>query len=291
MCEISVIMSVYNQEKFLSESIESILCQSERNFEFLIIDDGSSDSSYDLIQNYSKIDDRIKLFKNSKNLGLTKSLNKILKKAKGKYIARMDADDISIDSRLKEELSVFTENKNIGVVFSLCQIIDSDGNLICNKWQPKNINNILDKMPYHNYITHSSCMINRNLFKKFGGYNENYNLAQDWELWLRLIKQSVNFYCVNKVLLLFRAHDSNISNKLSKSLIGSSRNFAIAILKIRNHNKLDAVLFVLHNRISFSEFMKFMFNLLMPQVIFTFASVLHKKHYKNSTIKKLHNQK
>jgi len=284
-------MSVYNQEKFLSESIESILCQSERNFEFLIIDDGSSDGSYNLIQNYSKTDDRIKLFKNSKNLGLTKSLNKILKKSKGKYIARMDADDISIDSRLKEELSVFTENNNIGVVFSLSKIIDSDGNIVCKKWQPIKINNILDKMPYHNYITHSSCMINRDIFMKFGGYNENYYLAQDWELWLRLINQSVNFYCVNKVLLLLRVHDTNISNKSSKSLRDSSSNFAVAILKIRNRNKLDAILFVLHNRISFSECLKFMFNLLIPQGIFMFASVLYKKHSKNSIIKKLHNQK
>ena len=290
MCEISVIMSVYNQEKFLSDSIESILCQSEGNFEFLIIDDCSSDNSYDLIQNYSKKDGRIKLFKNSKNLGLTKSLNKILKKAKGKYIARMDADDISMASRLKEELSVFKENYNIGVVFSLSQIIDAENNLVCNKWQPKKINNILDKMPYHNYITHSSCMISHDLFKKFGGYNEDYYLAQDWELWLRLINESVNFYCVNNVLLLFRVHDSNISNKSSKSLRDYSRNFAIAILKIRNHKKIDAITFMLNNKVKFLEFLLLILNLLMPQVIFMFISVIYKKYSKNSVIYKLHNQ-
>ena len=165
--KISVVMAAFNEELNIHNAILSIQNQTFKDWELVITDDGSSDNTLSIIRKLANHDERILLLHNHSNLGLARSLNKGIEASKGQYIARMDADDISMASRLKEELSVFKVNYNIGVVFSLSQIIDSDNDLVCNKWQPKKINNILDKMPYHNYITHSSCMINHDLFKKF----------------------------------------------------------------------------------------------------------------------------
>ena len=288
MCKISVIMSVYNQEKFLSESVESVLCQSESSFEFLIIDDASSDRSYDLIKNYSKIDVRIKLYKNSKNLGLTKSLNKLLKIAKGKYIARMDADDISSKNRFKNELSVMSSNQDVSVVFSKADLVDASGNIICEKWQPENIKDIITSMPYHNYITHSTCMIRASIIGDLGGYNEKYKLAQDWELWLRMINSNLTFYSVNKVLLKLRMHEDNISRK--NSLSNSSDGLQILILKIRNHQKMSAISTARNYKLTPIERIKFYLNLALPQSAFKWMTLMYSKYSKNSIIKRLHNQ-
>ena len=99
--DVSIIMSVYNDQETLSKSILSILRQSFKNFEFMIIDDGSIDNSKKILRYYKKIDKRIRLFKNKKNMGLAFSLNKLIKASKGKYLARMDSDDYATKQRLK----------------------------------------------------------------------------------------------------------------------------------------------------------------------------------------------
>ena len=97
--KVSVLMSCYNSQKTLKDSINSVLTQTYKNFEFLIIDDGSSDDTLKILQDFENIDERIKVYKNSKNIGLTKSLNILIDKSVGKYIARQDADDISKPER------------------------------------------------------------------------------------------------------------------------------------------------------------------------------------------------
>ena len=101
--EISVIMSVFNGEKYFSEAIESILNQTFTNFEFLVIDDCSKDDSFNILNTYAEKDSRIRLFRNNKNQGLANSLNILVKKTKGKLVARMDADDISLPDRLEKQ--------------------------------------------------------------------------------------------------------------------------------------------------------------------------------------------
>ena len=114
---ISVIMSVYNTNKsFLAEAIESILNQTYPNFEFIIIDDNSTDGSLSIIEQYMSKDDRIVLIKNKTNIGLTKSLNKGLKLAKGQYIARMDADDVSLPDRFKQQIEYMENNSHVTVI-------------------------------------------------------------------------------------------------------------------------------------------------------------------------------
>src|SRR3990167_10971452 len=106
--KISVIMSVYNGMPFLKEAVASILKQTYRNFEFIIVDDGSRDKSWEYLKSLK--DTRIKLLKNGRNLGLAASLNKALKKAKGDFIARMDADDVSFPQRLETQIKFLEKN-------------------------------------------------------------------------------------------------------------------------------------------------------------------------------------
>ena len=107
---VSVIMSAYNAESTLETAIESILSQSFSNFEFLIMNDGSNDMTSEILENYSQNDKRIRVFQNEKNKGLTKSLNILINLSKGKYIARQDADDFSVYSRLSSQITFLTEN-------------------------------------------------------------------------------------------------------------------------------------------------------------------------------------
>ena len=113
---VTVLMPVYNGKNYLNEAIESVLCQTLTNFEFLIVDDASTDNSIDLINSYN--DSRIKLLKNKNNIGQTASLNKGLEMAQGKYIARFDQDDVCLPKRLEEQVAFFKKNPSISIVCS-----------------------------------------------------------------------------------------------------------------------------------------------------------------------------
>jgi glycosyltransferase involved in cell wall biosynthesis len=130
MPRISVVMSVYNGEKYLRQAIESILQQTYTDFEFIIIDDGSTDSSREIIQSYD--DKRIRLVINEQNIGLTKSLNKGIRLAKGEFIARMDADDISLPQRFEKQVAYLDSHPEVGVLGTYANIIDHRGKIINN---------------------------------------------------------------------------------------------------------------------------------------------------------------
>lgn len=180
---ISVIMSVYNAESTLSNAIKSILNQSMTDFEFIIIDDGSSDKSLEIIYNYQIKDKRIIILKNKVNIGLTKTLNKAIQVASGKYIARQDADDISLSNRLEKQLNFLDNNED----YVFCGT---------NGFRKQTNEELLKFFDYHdikknlilkNCFVHPSIMIRNEAFKKYGFYDESYRFAQDYELWCRLI--------------------------------------------------------------------------------------------------------
>ena len=130
---ISVVMSVYNAAAFLSKSIDSIITQTFLNFEFILIDDGSKDDSYQLMHKYEEDDPRIICIKNKQNLGLPASLNIGIAKAKGKYIARQDADDYSFPDRLQKQFDFMEENPSIDLCGTNCRRVDIEGNVIFEK--------------------------------------------------------------------------------------------------------------------------------------------------------------
>lgn len=202
--EITVLMPVYNAEKYLKESIESILNQTFGDFEFLIINDGSCDSSVEIIESFD--DSRIKLVHNPENLRIAKTLNRGLELAQGKYIARMDADDISHPERLQKQLNLMEKYPQTG---------------ICSTWykefglREKNVKllylpqTVKVGLAFTNPVAHPSVMINKDLFNKYNlKYKAEYVPAEDLLLWT---EAAAHFPIMNipEYLLFYRVAESN----------------------------------------------------------------------------------
>jgi len=203
---ISVIMSVFNAEKYLEDSITSILNQSYIKFEFIIIDDGSSDNSKNIILKFMKIDYRIKFIK-QKNMGLTKSLNKGIKISKGDYIARHDADDISRPKRLEIQVKAMINNS---IDLCCCRTW-----LIENKRSSPRINYFLPKkyvLLFKNPFVHGTFLIKKSILIEIGGYDEDYQFAQDYKLICDLYLKKYKIRYLWDVLYETRTSLFNISN-------------------------------------------------------------------------------
>lgn len=205
--KISIIMSTFNDERFISESIESILNQSFKDFEFIIINDYSTDNTLDIIKSYQKIDDRIVLINNEKNLWLTKNLNKWLKIAKWKYIARMDADDISLAERLQVQYDYLEKNKWIFLVWSWAIVIDEDWNYK-NDYNPICDNEKLyNKLERKNSIYHPTIMFRNDWFF----YRDKFTYTQDYDLYLYLISKWKKLINLHNKLIKYRINSNSIS--------------------------------------------------------------------------------
>lgn len=181
---ISVIMSTYNREGKIKQSVESILAQTYKNFEFIICDDCSNDGTYEILLKLSKKDARIKLIRNEKNLGLQKSLNKCLNMSTGEYIARMDDDDFSVKDRFSTQVEFLENNTNYSFVGSNANEVFENHSLPTNLPKVPGKFDLLKRNPY----VHPSIMIRTSVIKKVGGYSEasQHLRVEDYELWLRL---------------------------------------------------------------------------------------------------------
>jgi glycosyltransferase involved in cell wall biosynthesis len=210
---ITVLMSTYNDGIFLENAIRSVIEQSFKNFEFLIINDGSTDNTDQILKKYKKIDQRINVYNNTKNIGLTRSLNLGLKLSIGRYIARMDGDDISSVFRLEKQYSYFKNNPN-------CRILATEGALVNEKGKKiKNIKIPIFKESQLNYLMnygcpfiHSSIMFDKYFIKKFSGYNEEFRTRQDLELWLRVLSAGYKIECLKERLIYLRFNQNSTSN-------------------------------------------------------------------------------
>ena len=181
---ISVIMSVYNNEDKLEEAIKSILNQTYKDLEFLIIDDKSSDSSLEILNKFKKIDSRIKIYSNSTNIGLTKSLNKLIKLTKGNLIARQDADDFSSIERLDKQIK-FMNKHNLDACTTRARTIGS------NKLRPRFTIYFPNKLiiKFKNPFIHGTLLIKKEIINSVGNYDENFYYAQDYKLFFDLLSK------------------------------------------------------------------------------------------------------
>jgi glycosyltransferase involved in cell wall biosynthesis len=201
---VTVLMPVYNGEKHLAEAISSILGQTYRNFEFLIINDGSTDKSDEIILSYT--DSRIKYIKNETNLKLIATLNKGISLANGKYIARMDADDIALPHRLQLQVSFLEKNQNVIVAGSWYECI---GDIELTTQYPISHEEIKMEMLYHCPICHPSVMWRVNTYTKTP-FCAEYLHAEDYDFWSRLIVLG-DFSNIPEVLLCYRIHPQSVS--------------------------------------------------------------------------------
>lgn len=186
-------MPVYNGAQYIGQAIESVLNQTFSDFEFIIIDDGSTDHSLEIIDSFVKQDPKIKIFKNEKNLGLQKSLNRGIEKSHGEFIARIDHDDIWCDKdKLKKQIEFLEKNPDYALVGTGVLCIDLEGKII-NSIQHKNTDQeIRNHMLLLNQFAHPSVLIRKEALSEVGLYPEDKkhrNFAEDYELWLRIGKK------------------------------------------------------------------------------------------------------
>jgi glycosyltransferase involved in cell wall biosynthesis len=231
--KVSVLMAAYNAEKHIEESICSIINQSYKNFEFIIVNDGSTDNTASIIEKYAKHDKRI-CFSNQKNIGLTKTLIKLIDRARGLYIARMDTDDISHPERLSLQVDYLDNNQSVGVIGSWVNIIDEKGSIRRKKRLITESKKIKKRIIYSNQLVHGSVIFRKNIYQKAGGYDSNFIYSQDYDLWLRMINQT-NITNYPEYLYYVRFHAESLTNKNFKS----QREFAVnAIIKNVSHQKI-----------------------------------------------------
>lgn len=210
--KVTVLMSVYNGEQYLSEAIESILHQTFSDFEFIIVDDGSVDSTWDLLTLYRAQDSRIVLLRNEENLGIPRSTNKGLTRARGKYIARTDADDVSLPERLARQVSFLEEHPDVGVLGGAVQIIDGAGNA-SDIWRFPAEHGVLRwRLCFGNPIMHSTVMMRREVVNRVNGYDVEMEVALDYDLWRRL-SSVTRLANLQDVLLCLRRHEDSLTSK------------------------------------------------------------------------------
>jgi glycosyltransferase involved in cell wall biosynthesis len=189
MAKVSVLLPVYNGEKYLAEAIESVLAQSFSDFEFFILDDGSKDRSREIILAYQNKDSRIKNMPNAKNLGVEKTLNRGVSLSQGEYLARLDQDDRWSDGdKLKKQVEFLDRHPACAVLGTAQENIDEEGRPIQIVKFQETDTAIRDVILFSNPFAHPSVLIRKSALIEMGGYSEEkkYDLIDDYELWLRL---------------------------------------------------------------------------------------------------------
>jgi hypothetical protein len=188
MPKVTVLMAVYNGERYLHEAIQSILVQTFQDFEFLIINDGSTDRTREVILSYD--DPRIRLVDNAHNLGLTRSLNRGLELSRGQLVARQDADDVSEPERLSKQIAFLESHPDVVLLGSWYTKIDAEGAPIGNRRLPCDCLHIRWHLLFHCPFVHSSVMLPKAVvLERIGFYNEAFAYAQDYDLWRRIARR------------------------------------------------------------------------------------------------------
>lgn len=209
--KVSVVMSVFNGETYLRAAIDSILNQTLRDFEFVIVDDGSTDSSVEIVKSYN--DPRIRL-RPQKNQGLAAALNNGVAVAQAEYIARMDQDDISHLGRLETEYRYLLENPDVGLVGTWICIIDDKGGVFAETKEPTTPREIRRRILTYNCFNHGSVMFLKSVFERAGGYGVEYpesTPVEDYGLWLRML-QICDGANIPQFLYFWRKHSTSISS-------------------------------------------------------------------------------
>jgi len=246
---ISVVMPVYNGEKYLDEAIQSILTQTYEDFEFIIINDGSTDSSLEIIEKYKNQDERIILI-SRENRGLIASLNEGIEKARGQYIARMDADDISLPTRFEKQLKqMIVQNAD----FCGCNfiVIDEDGNSLLSRVMStsKNLNRVI--LARSTPFAHGSVLMKKSFLNKnnlmYG--DTKYDKAEDYALWIQSIEKNAVIINVDDFLFKYR----DIGESLSKNKINYLHAMSLSKMYI-NRNATQLFDIIQNNKKKLNEF-------------------------------------
>lgn len=209
---ISVVMPVYNAEKYLEEAVRSVLNQTFTDFEFIIVDDASTDDSLKLLKTFK--DDRIKVLQNKNNKGITKSLNKGLRHARGEFIARMDADDICMPKRFEKQMEAL---EGFDICGSHIVFINEKGEETGKR--EYDVSNLDETILLENPLAHPTVMFRQECIDEVGLYDKRFSSSQDYDLWLRFYANEYKFTVVNEALLKYRIHSKQEKYQHTKRTI------------------------------------------------------------------------
>ena len=221
---ISVVMSVYNCEEFIYDSLQSIKLQTFEDFEFIIYDDGSTDNTYGVAEMFiddHHNDERFVLKKSNDNIGCPLRRNEAIKLARGKYIAMQDGDDFSFPYRLEKEVGLLENNDDIFCVGSYATVINEDGEKIDEMTYPPSQHKDISKMLFGfvNPVIDPSCMFRRDIFNKLGCYKDKWKLVPDFYLWARAIVAGYKFENIPESLIRYRKHPKGVMELYHKEAI------------------------------------------------------------------------
>lgn len=219
---VSIIMGAYNEEKTICRCIDSILNQTYTNWEFIICNDCSKDKTLDLLMKYAGIDHRIKVLNNKKNLRLAACLNKCLAVAKGKYVARMDADDVSLPERIETQVAYMERHPDIDCVGCSRIIFDEDGDRgIRNEQEYPKAINLLKATPF----AHPTILIRKDVIDSLNGYTVSKDTvrAEDLDLWIRFYKNGYKGYNIQTPLYRYHESKQDLKKRNFKAAFGTSK--------------------------------------------------------------------
>ncbi|GAB3163110.1 glycosyltransferase family 2 protein [Telluribacter humicola] len=236
---VSVILPVYNQERYIAETIESVLAQTYQNFELLILDDGSTDKSAQVIREYAQTNDRITAYYED-NSGRCTATNKLVDRAKGEWCALLDADDVMLPNRLEQQVNFHLENKDIDASSCHCYYINKDGKILGVQRHPflKNKEECESTYKSNKLIqcAMTGLFISRKAYTGAGGLKKEFWPCDDFEFFNRLIEKKYNLVIKQDILMKYRIHSSSITAKQplhTFDVIG----YVIECINLRRNNK------------------------------------------------------
>lgn len=265
---VSIILATYNDEKYIEQSVNSILSQTLKDFELIIVDDASTDNTKNILENIQKSDNRVKIFRNKNNRGLPYSLNRALHYAKGKYIARMDGDDISLPDRLQKQYNYMEKHKDVDICGAAYKRIGCDSGVCVVENDSEFIKAMLI---YYSPLGHSTWFIRKSFLDKYNlRYNIKFRTSQDYEFLYR-IRDFAKYACIQEVLLLYRVHNNSITGKtkgIDKNIVKVQRCILKQLGIVANERKIN----ILNGKIDNSVFEKIIQKLFFAQLL------LHNKY-------------
>ena len=214
---VTVFIPCYNAERFIAETIDSILNQTFRDFEVLIIDDGSTDNSRSILEHYSRKDDRIRVLFNKRNRGVGFTRNRGIREARGKYLATMDADDIAVPFRLEKEVQFLNKHETIGIVSGGMYVIDEKGGKHRKFKNAYNSNEVKARMFFENVIINSASMYRLDVVREHNvRYKDNFHGIEDYMFWCTLLKYT-NAVILDDYLVYYRIVQNGLTSTNSRN--------------------------------------------------------------------------
>ena len=207
---VSILLAVYNGEPFLKEALDSIFAQSFGDFELIVVDDASTDGTRTILASYDDV--RLECLRNEENVGQTRSLNRALRVARGALIARHDADDISHPDRLRRQVEVMEERPQLTLLGTAYERIDRQARVLDVVRPPATNASLQKRLEQGNIFCHGSVMMRRDLLEKVGGYNEDFSVTQDYDLWLRFAEHG-ELANLPQALYQFRFNGASVSRQ------------------------------------------------------------------------------